>query len=93
MSESIRIVDPITGAPLLAQATVQNAYLVIAHQIFPYTIPRVGTQHTPFLREPRVLDCQSYALGFHMITNATKGQISQAEAIGNAHGGGRAKIT
>lgn len=93
MSESIRIVDPVTGAPLLASASLTNCYLVIAHQIFPYTIPRTGVQHTPFLREPRVLDCQSYALGFHMITNATKGQIGQAEALGNIHGGGRAKIT
>lgn len=92
-STSVRIVDPDTGAPLLAQATVDNAYMVVAHQIFGYTIPRVGSQHTDYLKEPYVLDCQSYALSFHMITNATKGQIMRAEAIGNPHGGSHGKIT
>lgn len=90
---SIRIVDPDTGAPLLAQATLENCYVVIAHQIFPYTIPRVGSQHTDYLKEPYVLGAQSYALSFHMITGATKGQIMRAEAIGNAHGGSHGKVT
>jgi len=93
MSESVRIVDPQTGEPLLAGASLENCYMVIAHQIFEYEIPRTGTQHTPFLKEPFVLDAQSHKLSFHLFTAASAGEIISAEAIGNVHGGGSAKIT
>ena len=93
MSVSVNLVHPTTGAPLLAGSSLENAFMLIAQQIFTYTIPRTGRQHTAFLKEPIVLDCQSYCLGISMITNATKGQTHEVEAIGNVRGAGVGKVT
>lgn len=93
MAEGIRIVHPVTGATLNAQATLSGAYMLIARQIFVYPIPRLGKQHTKFLKEPIVLDAQSYAVGLSLITGAVSGQIQQADLLGNESGGGYAKVT
>ena len=90
---SITITDPATGVPLLANATLDNCYLLIANQIFTVPVGRARAQHSMFLREPIMLDCQSYAVGFSLQTNATKGQIHRAEVSGNPHKGGVAKTT
>ena len=90
---SVILVDPVTGAPLPANATLDNCYLLIANQIFTVPVGRAREQHTGFLREPIMLDCQSYAAGFSLLTNATKGQIHRAEISGNKHKGGFSKTT
>lgn len=92
-SQSIRIVDPDTGLPLLAGATLTNRFMLIASQIFVYNIPRTGPQHTDFLKEPFVLDCQSYAIGLTLLTEARQGQIHQMEVIGSGSSGGASKVT
>lgn len=89
----VNIIDPITGNPLLAQATRTACYMTIAHQIFPYTMARIGSQHSEYLQEPSVLNAQSYALGFHLITNATAGQIIKADVAGSPDDGGMGVVT
>lgn len=90
---SVRIVDPVTGADLLAGANLTNCYLLIANQIFTVPVGRARAQHSDFLRQPIMLDCQSYAAGFSLQTNATKGQVHRAEISGNRHKGGFSKTT
>jgi hypothetical protein len=90
---SIKIVDPVTGADLLAGATLSNCYLLIANQIFTVPVTRARAQHTDFLRDPIMLDSQSYACGLSLLTNATKGQIHRVEISGNRHKGGFSKTT
>lgn len=84
---SIRIVDPVTGVPLLAGANLENAYLLIASQIFTYEFEGVGQQDSELLDETFVLDAQNYALGISMLTKATQGQVHRIEVAGNSHSG------
>lgn len=93
MSVSVNLVHPTTGAPLLAGATLENCFMLIAQQIFIYATPRTGRQHSGYLKDPIVLDAQSFAIGISMITNATKGQAHEIEVIGNVRGSGVAKVT
>lgn len=90
---AVTIVHPVTGAPLLAGASLSNCYLLIASQIFTYDIPRTSEQNTPALLEPLVLDAQNFALGISMLTHATKGQVSRIEVSGNPHSGRVLKVT
>lgn len=92
---SISLVHPVTGAPLLAGASLQNCYLLIADQIFTYDIPddRTGEQHTDDLLDPYVVDAQSYAVGVSIQTLATRGQVMRIEVSGTAHGGKSLKTT
>lgn len=93
MSSSVHLVDPDTGAVLLAGASLQNCYLVIATQIFPVAIDRAEVQHTLALKNPRVFNAQSYAIGLHMITNATAGQIHDVVVRGNPRSDSSLKTT
>jgi len=82
MSESVTIVDPITGAPLLAQATLVNCWCLIGTQIFTYPITREQQQHTPPLTEVFVDEAMSHCVGFNLFTHARTGQILAVEAQG-----------
>jgi hypothetical protein len=87
-SDEIAIVDPVTGAPLLSGVTLNGCYMLIGAQIFTYAIPRTGPQHSAFIKDPLVLDCQSYAIGLTLLTHASQGQIHSLQIVGNLHGGG-----
>jgi len=89
---AVTIVDS-NGNAVNAQANLTGLYVSIARQIFPYNIPRANVQHSEFLKEPFVFDCQSYAVGIHMITNATSGQVHSLEVLGNVRSGSSAAIT
>jgi hypothetical protein len=93
MSESITIVDPVTGLPVLAQATLANCFMLLATQIFAYTIPREGQQHTPPLQNVLVDEALSHAIGFNLFTNARTGQILAVEALGVGQDAAVSKIT
>lgn len=93
MSESIRIVDPVTGAPLLAQATLRNCWAVLATQIFAYDISRSGQQHTPPLENVYVDEALSHAIGFNLYTHARTGQVLAVEALGVGQGAATSKTT
>lgn len=79
---SVSLSDPITGAALNAQATLTNCFMVLACQIFTYTISRTGEQETGPLTEPCIDEAVSHCLGFHLITGASAGQIFSANALG-----------
>jgi hypothetical protein len=87
------MVDPITGLPVLAQATLQNCFCLIATQIFEYPIPREGQQHTPPLQEVYVDEALSHAIGFNLYTHARTGQILAVEALGVGQEAAVSKIT
>lgn len=93
MAQSVLMVDPVTGAPLEAQATLSGCFVILAAQVFTYNIPRTGPQHTHFLRDPMVLDCQSTAIGISLLTAAVQGQVHRIDVLGNVHGGKSSKIT
>lgn len=93
MSESIRIVDPVTGLPVVAQATLQNCFALIATQIFEYEIPREGQQHTPPLQNVYVDEALSHCIGFNLFTHARVGQILALEVLGVGQGAAVSKIT
>lgn len=93
MSESIRIVDPDTGAPVLAQITRDRLWAMLATQIFPYPIPREGQQHTPPLQNVYVDEALSHALGFNLYTHARTGQILAVEVLGVGQDAAVSKIT
>lgn len=93
MAQSVLMLDPVTGVPLAAQATLSGCFVVLAAQVFAYSIPRLGLQHTEWLKEPMVFDCQSYAIGISLLTAATMGQTHRIDVLGNVHGGGNSKIT
>ena len=92
MSESITIVDE-NGDPLLAQATLENCFMLLATQIFAYTIPREGQQHTPPLQNVYVDEALSHAVGFNLFTHARTGQILAVEALGVGQDAAVSKIT
>lgn len=89
----ITIGDPTTGAPLNCQASLSGLYMNVARQIFPYAFTDIDAQHSTFLKQPYVFDAQSYAIGFTLLTNATKGQIHSLQVAGNLHGGSSANIS
>lgn len=93
MAESIRIVDPETGAPVLAQASRAGLWLVLATQIFEYAIPREGQQHTPPLQNVYVDEALSHAVGFNLYTHARIGQILAVEVLGVGQDAAVSKIT
>lgn len=93
MSESVRIVDPVTGAPVLAQITRERCWMVIATQVFEYTIPREGQQHTPPLQNVYVDEALSHAIGFNLYTHARTGQILAVEVLGVGQEAAVSKIT
>ena len=93
MSESVRIVHPVTGAPVLAQATLQNCWAMIATQIFSYPVTRQGQQHTPPLQEVYVDEALSHAVGFNLYTHARTGQILAVEVLGVGQGAAVSKTT
>lgn len=93
MSESVRLVHPTTGAPVLAQATLQRCFCLIATQIFEYEIPREGQQHTPPLQNVFVDEALSHAIGFNLYTHARTGQILAVEVLGVGQGAAVSKIT
>lgn len=80
------LTNPTTGAPLLAQATLTNAYLIIATQIFVYFFSDPGKQHTPPLTDVLVDEAQSHCIGLSLITQATAGQILSVNALGTGQG-------
>lgn len=88
MSESITIVDPVTGAPLAAQATLTGCFMIIATQIVSYGSAdgnpglRVGEQHTGPLSCFDVPEAISHCIGFNLITGAQTGQMFSVEAHG-----------
>lgn len=93
MAESIRIVDPTTGAPVLAQITKTGLWMMLATQIFPYTIPRDGQQHAPPLQNVYVDEALSHAVGFNLYTHARTGQILAVEVLGTGQEAAVSKIT
>lgn len=93
MSESVRIVDAVTGAPVLAQATLQQCFALLATQIFEYAIPREGQQHTPPLQNVYVDEALSHAVGFNLYTHARTGQILAVEVLGVGQEAAVSKIT
>lgn len=82
MAESVYLVDPVTGLPIVAQATLQNCFALIGTQIFTYAIPRANQQHTPPLQDVYVDEALSHAIGFNLFTHARTGQILAVEALG-----------
>lgn len=93
MSESVRIIDPVTGAPVLAQITRDRCWAVLACQIFEYDIPREGQQHTPPLQNVYVDEALSHAVGFNLYTHARTGQILAVEVLGTGQDAAVSKIT
>ncbi len=79
---SFTLSDPVTGTALNAQASRSGCFMVLASQIFTYTTTRTGEQETGPLTEPQVDEAISHCLGFHLLTNATMGQIFAANALG-----------
>lgn len=86
-ANQITIVDPLTNAPVNAQADAIGIYAWLARDIEPYVFTQLREQHSAFLSKFTTNDAQSYALGFNLLTSATLGQISRAEALGTIHGG------
>lgn len=82
MAASFTIIDPYTGAPLTASASLTDCYMIFAVQIVTFAFTRNGPQHTPPLQEPYVDEAQSYCFGFSLFTNATRGQILSATCFG-----------
>ena len=93
MAESVRLVDPFTGATITAQATLRNCWAVIATQVFEYPIARTGQQHTPPLENVYVDEALSHAVGFNLYTHARDGQILAVEALGVGQGSATSKTT
>lgn len=93
MAESVRIVHPVTGAPVLAQISKTRCWLVLATQIFEYEIPREGQQHTPPLQNVYVDEALSHAIGFNLYTNARTGQVLAVEVSGVGQEAAVSKIT
>lgn len=89
---SIHIVDA-NGDPILLGADHQDLFMVIASQIFEVVIDRAEVQHSEAVKEPYVLNCQSYAIGLHMITAATAGQIHDVVVRGNPRTNSSLKTT
>lgn len=92
MSESVRIVDE-NGNPVLAQITRERCWMVIGCQVFPYTIPREGQQHTPPLQQVYVDEALSHSVGFNLYTHARTGQILAVEVLGVGQEAAVSKIT
>jgi hypothetical protein len=92
MSESVHLVDS-DGNPVLAQATLENCFALLAEQIFIYEIPREGQQHTPPLQNVYVDEALSHAIGFNLYTHARTGQILAVEALGVGQDAAVSKIT
>lgn len=90
---TVSMADPSTGAPLNAQATLANLYMVIATQIFTYTFTEIEKQHTPPLTDPFVDEALSHCVGLHLITNATAGQILAVNTLGTGQGMPTALVT
>ena len=86
MASSFTLVDPYTGAPLLAGATLEDCYMIIGVQIVTYDFTRVGPQHTPPLQEPYMDEAQSYCFGISLFTNAVRGQVLSLTAFGVGQG-------
>lgn len=93
MSESVRIVDPVTGTPVVAQQTRERCWAMLATQIFEYGIPREGQQHTPPLQNVYVDESLSHAIGFNLYTHARTGQILAVEVLGVGQDAAVSKIT
>lgn len=92
MAESVRIVDE-NGDPVVAQITRDNCWMVLATQIFPYSIPREGQQHAPPLQNVYVDEALSHAIGFNLYTHARIGQILAVEVLGVGQEAAVSKIT
>lgn len=90
---TLTIVDPVTGAPLLAQNTVSGLYALLGNQIVAYPISDLDSQWTEFLDEFMVLDAHSYAIGINLVTNAGYGHIDDVIIRGNLHAGRWTKTT
>lgn len=83
---SFTLSDPVSGVPLNAQATLANAYMIIACQIFTYTFTATERQHTPPLTDVLVDEALSHSIGLSLITNAAAGQILSVNALGIGQG-------
>lgn len=79
---SFTLSNPVTGAPLNAQASLTNCYMIMACQIFTYSLTRTSEQETGPLTDPFVDETISHCLGFSLITGATAGQIFAVSALG-----------
>ena len=89
MPTTITMEDPETGAPLLAQASLTDCYMVVGVQVITYGKVdgmRIGQQHTPPLQEPFIDECQSHCIGLHLLTKATRGQFFSVSALGTGQG-------
>lgn len=93
MAESVRMVHPVTGAPVVAQITKSRCWLILGCQIFEYAIPREGQQHTPPLQNVYVDEALSHAVGFNLYTHARTGQILAVEVLGVGQEAAVSKIT
>lgn len=80
------LLDPFTGGNLNAQATLVNAYMIIATQIFTHTFTAAERQHTGPLNDVFVDEAISHCIGLSLITNATMGQFLAATALGTGQG-------
>lgn len=76
------MVHPVTGGPLTAKADLADCYLVIGVQVFAVSITRVGPQHTGSLTNCFADECLSHAVGVHLLTHATSGQVFSTETQG-----------
>lgn len=83
---SFTLFHPVTGAALNAQATLANAYMVIATQIFTYAFTDAEKQHTPPLTDVFVDEALSHSIGLSLLTNAAAGQILSVNALGTGQG-------
>jgi hypothetical protein len=89
---AITIVDS-GGSPVNAHASLTGLYMTVAYQIFTYSVPRANLQVGQFFKEPFMRNCQNYAVGLHLITNATAGMIHTLEVLGTIRSTGIATVT
>lgn len=83
---SFTLSDPFTGTPLNAQATLANAYMIIATQIFTHIFTAAERQHTGPLTDVFVDEAMSHCIGLSLITSATLGQFLSVVALGTGQG-------
>jgi hypothetical protein len=90
---TVQMSDPVTGAPLNAQATVTGCYCIVAHTIRSFTLTRTGPQHLPPLLNFMMKDCLTHAFGVNMVTAAGQGQVFTLAALGTGQGSQTSQTT
>lgn len=92
-STRLTMADPVTGAPITSPVTASGLYMILATEIFTYTIPQLGVQHTPPLTDRFVDDALSFQIGLTMFTGATAGQLLSVKTKGVMSGMPTALVT